>query len=441
MRSIILTAFLFIFILGWKTNEFTDWIIISSILVTGFAFTISGMHFNRYHMVIFVVFFILIFYSLVIAEGSLLINYAADFQPLLRAVRALINFIGAISIVYIYYTIYGNNFSKHLMLHIYAVLVIHAVILLVMSVDASIRSQVYSITWNFAVTAYDTGPRNWGVRVSGVTVGLASTSLVQCFGLLIAPALLAMWRDKISVTLAVVISSPLLVNSLFLTGRSGMLIGIVLAPWVIYLNFLGDRQRVLQMFRLGFGLLIVFTLMPTFFNFLSPQYRALYFQRAGIVLDVLQFEEVQDIEILQSMYFLPDNFVVTIFGSSNLGRSDALAYIPSDIGYVLIIHAIGVIGLLMTLFPLLFGISSAWKVRNFDVYLGSSTVILVVASLIFNGKEIALLTRHQWSIQALLICACFLLLAQRENQEQSDRKKIPHSLSVRTAQRQDVLQS
>jgi hypothetical protein len=66
--------------------------------------------------------------------------------------------------------------------------------------------------------------------------------------------------------------------------------------------------------------------------------------------------------IFGEMYLMPPDAVSAIFGTGNLGRSTAAEYLPSDVGYVRVLFAVGVIG--SFLFWLPFGLASLYAAHS-----------------------------------------------------------------------------
>ena len=99
---------------------------------------------------------------------------------------------------------------------------------------------------------------------------------------------------------------------------------------------------------------------------------------------------------------MPDNIKTTLFGMGNYGRSDYF-YLKSDVGWIKSIFAIGFTGLILMLQPFLWGIHKAFKQRSIFGELAIAAILIFASSILLNCKELSLLTRNQWTIQAILI--------------------------------------
>ena len=102
------------------------------------------------------------------------------------------------------------------------------------------------------------------------------------------------------------------------------------------------------------------------------------------------------------MYFLPDNLKTTLFGIGNYGRTDYF-YLQSDVGWIKSIFAIGFIGTILMIQPFIWGIYKFFKQRRTLGELTIAAIIILTSSILLNCKELSLLTRNQWTIQAILL--------------------------------------
>jgi hypothetical protein len=138
---------------------------------------------------------------------------------------------------------------------------------------------------------------------------------------------------------------------------------------------------------------------------LLPEKFSYNLSRATAILDLIDdplrsptFLAVRD------MYILPERDMALAFGTGNLGRSE-IRYIPSDAGVILIIYAVGLVGLGLMLLPFIIGLPYMWRLRRADAYLALAGLSILASSLVFNLKELALLTRNMWSLQVILLAA------------------------------------
>lgn len=396
----------FVFIFGWKMTDSLDLILITSSLLAFWVFIASRVKPLPLELQIAAALYLLSVYSLAVV----LVFGAADLQPALRSVRALINFVGAAALVQLFYWTFREKTAAVVVANLYLCTVIHAAIICAMFLSPTLRTQLYALTSAYSYLNV-TAPVELGLRVAGLTYGLASTSVVQLMGLLLLPVMLGNEQLSIGARVGLWLGAILLVVSMLLTGRTGLLFGIFLVP----LSFLMCRStghervpgRLLK--QLGFavcsaaaGALVWWVWGDTIATQLTYS-----IQTASEVIELLDTGSTATTQYMADMFFLPATPMTLLFGSSNLGRGP-LGYLASDVGYVQVIFALGLIGLACSLLPYLFGawVAASCYVQRKVPAVAAATLLVIACGLMLNFKELALLTRNQWSIQAILIAIC-----------------------------------
>jgi hypothetical protein len=95
-----------------------------------------------------------------------------------------------------------------------------------------------------------------------------------------------------------------------------------------------------------------------------------------------------------------------VFGQGITGRGDV--YVPSDVGYVLSLYGIGLIGTGLVVGFYLYVLSVSWKLRRYDRQIALLSALFCLAVLVQNAKENSLLTRHGFTVTAILLCTWYL---------------------------------
>lgn len=423
--AIVLWSTSFLFVFGWKVTRLADLIFFVSLLLS------ATLVFRRSEVLDRMV-------ILIIAPIAALTVYAAaitflhgmvDAQIALRSLRALVNFLGAFALVLLYKAHYREAAVCALFRHLFLLLTAHAALMLAMNQFEPFRETVYGLTH---AHDYVNLQENFlkGFRVTGLTYGLALTSVVQSFGILLIPALLSM-RAFGRLTYPVLAGGVvLLVVSMMLSGLSGfiLLFGFFPLVLVIRLGSLDKRSRpktvwvLMAVFAAAtLPVLAVFYVAPLALvaSYKVPEELRIavlhIYSLKQIILDPLNFYKISH---LLEMYFLPEDTATLIFGSSNFGRG-AAGYIPSDVGYVRSVFGVGIVGTLLMAAPLIAGIATAWCIRRRAPWLAALTITFLLAGLIMHFKEVALMTRNLWSLQSLLLGACLLLTRNWQLQEQA----------------------
>lgn len=398
-----LLALMFFFIFGWKVTPAIDVVAIVSLLLCVLVVLESTWRLTKLELQIVLVLGVLSTYSILIV----IIHGAADSQIALRGLRALLNFAGGMALVRLYFIVNRDRASDLVVRHLFLCFVVHAGIIVAMFVNADLRLAVYN---QLDTLAYinNTASVELGLRNSGLTYGLSQTSVLQVTGLLLIPALLTSIGERFRARLCVWVGAAAIIVSLFLTGRSGLVVGAFVVPVAFLLSArIGDRKggRVLTtalflLLCVG-AVIIVYRMRPEVF---PEQIIGALVRAEEAATFFLMFGDTPTTQFVSQMYFLPDTWQEFLFGTSNLGRG-SLAYVESDVGYVRLIFAIGVIGMTLTVAPYLMAVAAGVRsiALRWHDRVATAIVLSLIATLVLNFKELAILTRNQWSVQAILI--------------------------------------
>ena len=390
----------FFLIFGWKYSSFLDISAIVGCILAGqyiyyhkpFSFLKKNPPFNSL--------LTLTIYSTIIV----LFTEITDFMPILRSARALIMLISCFSLYNLYRKHYKNPIYK-ICMHIYISILIHGILMIVMYISTPFRLFVYSITEASSIVNLKS-PFLQGYRICGLTYGLSQTSVLQMFAFLLLPFLFSNQRKIINKTL-LVLSFPLIIISSILGGRSGLFITIIVFPIYVILKLITTKISLENFFK-HFKFIIVctisfLTLFYAAYHYLPNKFTGSNLRDAKEILTVFNNNSNSNtFKLVKPMYFLPNNICTTLVGLGNYGRTKSL-YLASDVGWIKSIFAIGLIGTLFMLYPYLWGIFSAFKQRNYLGELAIAAILIFIFSILLNFKELALLTRNQWTIQAIII--------------------------------------
>lgn len=404
---LLLITFLFIF--GWKVNSWFD---ISAML--GLALVIFQLTQKDLRKQIKLTIPAISLISLVIySTAVVLLTGTTDLQPILRAGRALVVLLAGFSLFSIYEKKYEKP-SEKIIEHIFISLVFHSLIMIAMYCSDVFLNIVYSFTDVFAIVN-ESGQIREGFRVCGLTYSLSQTSVLQLFGILLLPFVYSI-KDNSKAKFFTAFSFIPLLISILISGRSGLFIGFIYFIFIIiyflYKNTISldlltnNKSNIFKWLSITIlSIIIITNLLPQKFIKYSLFYAKEIFQ-------VFTNNSVT-IDNLKGMIIIPDKISTTIFGCGNYGRTEYF-YLPSDIGYIKSIFAIGIIGTIIMLIPFFWGINSASKIKN---KLSTIISLIFIASIILNFKELALLTRNQWTIQAILLSTLnyFIELNKTEN--------------------------
>jgi hypothetical protein len=284
---------------------------------------------------------------------------------------------------------------------------LHAFIMVLQFVSGDFAQAVYALSGYTRAKSY---------RVTGLTISYNALNLVQGFGLLLAIVLQQRfktgWRRA-----AFAPATAFILGSMMVAGRTAaavMLTFCLIALVIGMRRFLFRLSTLVFLLALGAVAAGVIMLIPaddierfrvfTLWPIIEPIEMYLRF---GSVVGTYGMSTLDT--LMKEMWFFPQEGTALLFGSSHSGRGDA--YIPSDIGWVLFIHGIGVIGTLgvALLYVHMLVLAARWT--RFDRWIGYAMAAFTLAVMILHLKEQSLLTRHAYTISALLISWYYILRA------------------------------
>ncbi len=406
LKQFLLGATTFVLVFGWKITEVADLVLLASLALILARFWFGYMFIERTSLKIFGWLGILCLYSMIVV----LLHGLMDTQIAMRSARALINYLGAAALTSFYYELAGKKFFSLLVRDIFFVLAVHALLMLAMYLDPEWRHHVYALTRAHSYVNL-TSPFLDGLRISGLTYGLSQTSVLQMAGLFLFPSVFS-GCNGIASRLLAVFSALLLVISVLISGRSGLMMLLLFVPLYIAATGIHTALRVsssrafVMIFR-HFFMVIMFVAAVFSLDFLLPEKFSQYtLTQSGEVFSALTLAG-PTVANLSEMIVLPDSWLEFFVGSSNLGRG-SLDNIPSDVGWIKTLFAIGVTGTLLMIVPYFIALRLSWNSFVSGNVTAIACFVIFLSSVILNFKELALLTRNQWSVHALLISALAL---------------------------------
>ena len=144
IKAGLLLLITFLFVFGWKVTDVLD--IISLISVGLIVYVVIRGRFTlrltRYTMILIGILYFLVLYAAVV---TLVAGYG-DLTMVLRYTRALINLLGGVALVRLYWWTYGSRFARHILIHLFVALSLHGLLMVIMYFNANVRETVYNIT-------------------------------------------------------------------------------------------------------------------------------------------------------------------------------------------------------------------------------------------------------------------------------------------------------
>ena len=389
----------FFMIFGWKLNNWFDISAILCIAVIPFTFLKTGKISKYRTSVPFLSLSALIIYSVIIVAFT---NFT-DLYPITRATRALIVLLAGYSLLELYSDKYSNPVFE-LCKHIYFSLALHGTIMVSMFCSTEFLSFIYHLTKAENIVNKDVNLFD-GFRICGLTYGLSQTSVLQLFGLLILPFIVKNTNNKLH-KFFYLISAVIILISIFLSGRSGLFIGLLILPVYIIFEFTSNNLSIKESIiinsrKIFFYILFIVICIISVTYFLPAKFQNFTLSHSKEALLIFQ-NQSYTLNIIKKTLFLPDKLATILFGCGNYGRTKTF-YLLSDIGWVRSIFAIGLAGTVLMAIPFFWAIYKALKIRKKYSYLSFIISSVFLATLILNFKELSLITRNQWTIQAMLL--------------------------------------
>jgi hypothetical protein len=294
--------------------------------------------------------------------------------------------------------------------------VFHGLIMLLQFVSIDFRDFSYQYTVDSRALL---GAR-YEYSMAGLTNGGgAQLSVYQSFGSLIGIHLLGTRKEGESwVWLACGLGAT--VVSIFLSGRSGLLSLLLFGPIVALRNTspLYIRTRFVKTAVIASLVALVasiFVLLGSFGDDESFDSVSAIALRSNDVF-LLGGEDSAYSELATAHLFLPDDLDTFIFGNPRLIAKDQNGYdrlLDSDIGYVRLLFGYGVLGSTLHYLFYIYLIMTTIKLTNRGYSRDYAFLVLVmcIAILFFNWKEIFVFTRMGFS-QVLLAFFALILLGR-----------------------------
>ena len=350
-------------------------------------------------------FYFLLFYYLIIS-GT---NGLVDVDVCKYTCYGAIVLGGSFLLVEIFWLTFDLLFVEKVMFYFVASASVHGIIMLLTLLSPSFSSFLYSYV------LIDEDVLNYlelGLRASGLfNSGLAILSFYNAMALTMGAFLFCLKKEPLGYTKILINFFILfsLVLGIAISGRTGLFIGLLGFCFLFVYSLLSRfrRQAFWNIFRLGLIALL----------FLLPLISWIY-QTGGNANVQWLFEfafkggKTNSTEyIMNNMFFLPENAVSIFFGTGNFGRSDGLPRINSDLGYILMIHFSGLIGLILSL------AFFAWIGREifFDCYdarIRALGVFFLSAMALGNFKDVYFFSYSGYT-QLFFVTTCLAIKVNR----------------------------
>ncbi|MCL7743685.1 hypothetical protein LV476_01800 [Guyparkeria hydrothermalis] len=223
---------------------------------------------------------------------------------------------------------------------------LNAVVMLIVFLRPEVSQSLYEIVLidEKYEHSIEMGMRNPGLFYTGFSI----LSLVYSLLFIIQLALIVNWRDRVRLFDLLVL--VLLFMGMFFSGRAGFVVALFGVVLFLLLYFVhGQAVQFVRSVRVGFYFLFLgfgFSLVLSLSGY--AYYLDWFFELFINFYEEGRLASKTTDTLLSQHYFLPGSASGVLFGVANFGRQYGLEYIPSDVGYVLFIHGLGVVGLVFS---------------------------------------------------------------------------------------------
>ena len=313
--------------------------------------------------------------------------------------RVLLNYVG----VFVCVTYSLQRFGRQpTLLMFHNAVFAHAVIVLAMAFSPSFKMLIASLFGGVTKSTF---------QISGLTRGLALTSIVMMFPFVTYPLFAAMehYREKgIALKLLTILAAT------FFMGRTGFYLCLALAAFVVGAFAISGRVTLRRGLATAAMLTavsagVLFSVMPEeswlaripvaqrLVQPIRHTFEPLANYRAGRGFTVASVTHITSMPIV----YHNETVVEVLFGTGLYGRGDPWTYLPTDVAYLHMFSAFGVIGVALMCLAYVVSLPRHADLMNRPVYWATAAIILI--TLIANFKETALFTRHIYTVHVTLL--------------------------------------
>tara|TARA_A100001391_G_scaffold190379_1_gene162716 strand:- start:1286 stop:2488 length:1203 start_codon:yes stop_codon:yes gene_type:complete len=333
-------------------------------------------------------------------------NDPASTQWILRTIRSAISF-GAVFIV-IFETRRASkkNYIQDTLLSLAFAITMHAVIVNISQLSEVFRAALYTMTSakmyvNEMTIAYDNRP-----------LGLTYTLSITSFLYFISIAIFTFHKseDKYH-NLAKLIAIATNTIACVWTARTGLLF----FPLTLIFIFQIIRNASIKKMTGLFITVIIMVLATILFTYFGPISIEHQIRRVSELFTLFTSpSESTFFQQFVTMWHLPNDLGQLLFGNSLTGREEG-HYVASDVGYILAIYGIGLVGQLLMLLPIVIAGFASFKLLKTKSEYGLLALVVLGSYLILNVKELALMTRTVWPVICVFISISILEYQAKRN--------------------------
>lgn len=367
----------------------------------------------------------LLFFILAIFLATLLNLVLLDMEHISSATRGLMRPL-RVSIMLLAVAIFAKNMIEQTPLDklwqpfalLYAAIVIHSILMVSQFIFPILRDVVYEFTYaKYVLQNYQ------GTRMAGLTGGGgAQLSIIQSMGLLLA-VFLFFEAKGFRGRAIVIVSAVVIVVSILLTGRSGLVTLLLFCPPMIFyfLNQRNYRKRFYASFAvIAIASVLVVIGAQTMLDSVDDNpYMTWIFNRTfETFINYQESGKVNDetINALLEMIILPESAAHLLIGRITYLDTNTQYGINTDIGYLQVLWGYGFLGSALHYLFYLLAIASVIKLRYVSGAFKSVPLAMLLLVLFFHLKETMVFSKYSFQISMMTVFFVYYI----------NKKKIQH---------------
>lgn len=359
-------------VMGVSTFWFS---LIISLVVLFFC---NGFVFNQRIYVCFFSFALLLSFNILIQ----FVNVSFEIYVLKITVIGVILFYNACLIVLIYRKWFNFQLEELIIKDIVLCSFINSLFAILLLSSGSMRSTVFSIVDTHPANAHHL---NIGVRSSGLFYfGGSILSVFNFISLYLTAIVISGFKLSIFSRFFYWLVFFILLVGIFLSGRFGLMLACIGCLIVFFtprrFHLINKNIVVFMMSSVLVSLLVVFSL---YYDFFAP----ILDRSLELFLNMYRGDGVnsESTDILGTMFIYPSDYIL---GDGSFGRDSDVRYIPSDVGYILMLFYSGVFGLVVYFFHFALQCVIAFSHRRMVNYSFHMFILCLLCFVIGNFKDV-----------------------------------------------------
>lgn len=350
--------------------------------------------------------FVMLVYSFILY----VFNGLTGTYQILRFGRVIVNTLGVLGVAALYLSKYKESFHKYFLLHLWLCIILHGVIMLFMFVNSSFNSFVVNVLLQSDPMGDGYVSKIKGLRIGGLTSSWDATSGVQSLGILLLPYVYNFFGNSMIKKAFIILTIPLSLFCMAVSGVTGFV--VIGAVGLIFMVYFHKKVKLKYLVLISFISLLLVSSLGYFMNTNNDRIKDSSIGRTIFMItqDDSAYssskvgptaESTFDI-IFNTMYFIPDEVSVILFGKGGSGRSQDYV-IKADPGPTLNLFNLGAIFVLVfyVFCFRMFKKSIDYSKTNF--YIGLSVASILLSLIIIDAKVQYLLARQSLSIMLIAL--------------------------------------